>query len=229
MSVNLFLDIETIPTQDVRIKNDIAEKLKPPANYKTEAAIQKWYATKEADAFDKEYRKTALIGTVGEVICISWALDDGNIHHVYRGAEGSEQVLLADFMLQLKDMVPVRKDGSLEECTWVGHYITGFDLRFLWQRYVMHGISPLINIPYKAKPWDKGVYDTKIEWSGMQSTGFGSLDALSKIMGYKSKGDITGATVWDAFQAGRYDDIAEYCDDDVERVRNIYKRMHFHG
>ena len=100
---------------------------------------------------------------------------------------------------------------KLIEPVWIGHYITGFDLRFLWQRYVIKKVIPLVNIPFDAKPWDKTVYDTKIKLSGMHSTGFGSLDEVSKIMGHLPKGDITGATVWDAWLAGRYDDIAEYC------------------
>lgn len=229
MSTKLFIDIETIPSQDISIKNDIAQDVKPPANYKTEEAITKWYAKNEEVEFEKRYRKTALCGTVGEVICISWAIDDSEIHHVYRELGQSEAEMLIDFMLQLQKALPERKDGKLEAPIWVGHYITGFDLRFLWQRYVLNNIQPIVEIPYKAKPWDKDVFDTKIEWAGTLPTGYGTLDMLSRIMGYKPKGDITGATVWDAVLAGRYIDIAEYCDDDVERTRNIYKRMHFNG
>jgi len=110
---------------------------------------------------------------------------------------------------------------------WIGHYIAGFDLPVIWQRHIMLKVIPIVSIPYNAKPWGKEIYDTKFELNGIRSTGYGSLDEVSKLMGHKPKGDITGATVWDAWQAGRGDDIAEYCDDDVERVRDLYKRMTF--
>jgi len=226
--MNLFIDIETIPTQDERIKADIAASIHVPANYKKPEAIQQWFADNEEAEFDKAYRKTASNGLVGEVICISWAVDDGEIQHVYRTSEvSSEAEILVDFMLALRRQLAIPNTDKLKTPVWIGHYITGFDLRFLWQRFIIKEVIPLIHIPYNAKPWDKSVYDTKIELSGMQSTGYGSLDEVSKIMGYKPKGDITGATVWDAWLAGRADDIALYCDDDVERVRDIYNRMTF--
>lgn len=226
--MNLYLDIETIPTQDERVKADIAASIHAPANYKKDEAIQKWFAEHEEEEFDKAYRKTALNGLVGEVICISWALGDCAVQHVYRTSKvGTEAELLVDFMLALRKGLAIPNTDRLIEPIWIGHYITGFDLRFLWQRYIMKKVIPLVNIPFDAKPWDKSVYDTKIKLSGMQSTGYGSLDAVSKIMGHKIKGDITGATVWDAWLAGRFEDIATYCDDDVERVRDLHKRMTF--
>lgn len=246
--MNLYIDIETIPSQDERVKADIAASIHAPANYKKEEAIQKWFAEHEEEEFNKAYRKTALNGLVGEIICISWALDYGPVQHVYRNNEigteaelldddeedvyrvgevGTEAELLVGFMLALRKGLALSHTDKLIEPVWIGHYITGFDLRFLWQRYIIRKVIPLVSIPFDAKPWDKTVYDTKIKLSGMQSTGYGSLDEVSKIMGHMPKGDITGATVWDAWLAGRFEDIAEYCDDDVERVRDLHKRMTF--
>jgi len=226
--MKLYIDIETIPTQDERIKADIAASITAPANYKKPEAIQKWFAENEEEEFDKKYRKTSLNGLVGEVICISWAINDEPVQHVYRTSEVStEAEMLVDFMLALRRSLEVPHSDKLKQPVWIGHYITGFDLRFLWQRYIIKKIIPVVSIPYNAKPWDKSVFDTKLELTGMQSTGYGSLDEVSKIMGNKPKGDITGATVWDAWLAGRADDIALYCDDDVERVRDLHKRMTF--
>jgi hypothetical protein len=38
---------------------------------------------------------------------------------------------------------------------------------------------------------------------------------------------MTGADVWPAVQAGRLDEVAEYCRQDVRRVREIFQRMNF--
>ena len=116
---------------------------------------------------------------------------------------------------------------DLNFATWIGHYITGFDLRFLWQRCVINELPPGFHIPKDAKPWDARVFDTKIEWSGMQSTGTGTLGAVCKSMGYDGKGDIDGSKVWDYVKEGRIQEVADYCKDDVEKVRILHKRMTF--
>jgi predicted PolB exonuclease-like 3'-5' exonuclease len=54
-----------------------------------------------------------------------------------------------------------------------------------------------------------------------------SLDRLCKVLGLPGKDDMTGADVWPYVQAGRLDEVAEYCRQDVRRVREIFQRMNF--
>lgn len=111
---------------------------------------------------------------------------------------------------------------------WVGHYITGFDLRFIWQRCVINQVKPTIAIPYDAKPWDDRIFDTKIAWTGCsQYSGAGSLDKLSSVLLGEGKGDINGANVYDYFLQGDIDKIVEYNKKDVEMTRQLYKMMNF--
>lgn len=224
----LYIDIETIPSQLDWVKKEIAEKITAPANYKKAESIEKWFKDNGEDATDDKWRKTSFDGSLGEIVAISWAVDDGAPKVVSRGLGESEAVLLDEFFLELQiDLTD--KQNITHEPVWVGHYITGFDLRFLWQRCVLNNIPPSVNIPYAAKPWDRQVFDTKIEWSGMQSTGSGSLDMVSKIMGYEGKGDIDGSKVWDYVKDGRIKEVAGYCKDDVEKCRRLHKRMIFLG
>jgi len=39
--------------------------------------------------------------------------------------------------------------------------------------------------------------------------------------------DIDGSKVWQYVQDGKIREVAEYCAKDVERTRQIYKRMNF--
>ena len=39
--------------------------------------------------------------------------------------------------------------------------------------------------------------------------------------------EIDGSKVWDFVQAGRIDEVAEYCEADVERVRQVHRRLTF--
>jgi len=226
--MNLYIDIETIPSQQQWVKDEIAKTIAAPAQYKKPDSIAKWLKDNRESAADDKWRNTSFDGSLGEIVAISWATDGGLPKVVSRGLGESEANMLDDFFrsvtLDLTD-----KQNVLHEPVWIGHYITGFDLRFLWQRCVLNDVHPTISIPYAAKPWDKAVFDTKIEWSGMQSTGYGSLDMVSKIMGYEGKGDIDGSKVWDYVKDGRIKEVAEYCKDDVEKCRALHRRMIFAG
>ena len=113
---------------------------------------------------------------------------------------------------------------------WIGHYITGFDLRFLWQRCVVNEVKPTVDIPYDAKPWGDKVFDTKVAWSGSgQYSGKSSLNALCNGFGFAGKGDLDGSKIFDAWLDGRYAEIAEYNKDDVNKCRLIYRKLNFIG
>jgi 3'-5' exonuclease len=108
---------------------------------------------------------------------------------------------------------------------FVGHNITGFDLRFLFQRAVVLGIKPPSIIPFHAKPWSDYIFDTMIAWAGAGNRV--SLDNLCKALGIEGKGEISGADVWPMIQQGRIAEVAEYCRHDVEITRQAYYRLSF--
>jgi hypothetical protein len=90
---------------------------------------------------------------------------------------------------------------------------------------VINGVKPSVRIPYDAKPWGD-VIDTLYLWKGVSKSG-GSLDAICKAFGIPGKGDMDGSKVWDAVKNGEIDKVAEYCHDDVDKLRQIHKRMMF--
>lgn len=60
--------------------------------------------------------------------------------------------------------------------------------------------------------------------------GFGNrvkLDTLAQAFGVGGKGDIDGSMVHDYYAAGRINELIEYCANDVEMTRAVYKRMTF--
>ena len=224
----LHIDIETIPSQKYGALAAVRENIKPPATMSVKGTIDKWYAEKADDAAMELYRKQSFDGALGEIISIAWALDDGEVNVNYRCGI-SEEHLLEEFFTALATLRD--KHGKpVHISTWSGHYITGFDLRFIWQRCVMLGVRPAVSIPYDAKPWDSKVFDTKIAWTGLgQSSGIGSLDALSKALGLEGKGDIDGSKVYDYWLEGRIHEIAEYNKQDVVKCRALYNKMNFIG
>lgn len=218
--MNLYFDIETVPTSDGERIAEISSNITPPANYKSADAIAKWEREKKQPAFDKAVHGMGLCGTVGEIVCICWAIDNGGICSV-DNSEG-EEVMLRAFMLSVLGASTTPRQRGI---TWIGHYITGFDLRYLWQRCIINNVDSPVKIPYSAKPWDTNIFDTKIEWDGVKSSGFGALDSVSKAMGYQGKQGMTGADVWDYYKAGKLSEIVEYCKNDVDLTRKIHLRM----
>ena len=223
----LYLDLETIPTQNKAVIDELKFSVKAPANYTKPETIEKWFAENFDAEFDKIYRKTSLDGLYGEIISIAWAFDDEETQVVYRHDTESESDLLHGFFLTISnELNSVGRPGLVSK--WIGHYITGFDLRFLWQRCVFNRVKPSVKIPYDAKPWSDDVFDTKIAWTGSsQYSGAGSLDKLCTAFGIGSKGEINGANVYGYWLKKEFDKIADYNKEDVEMCRKLYKLMTF--
>lgn len=217
--IELCIDIETIPGQAEWIKEEARGKVSAPGNYKKPESIAQWMEENAESVADEIWRKTALDGSRGELLVFGFAVDVDEQASFYRAIDGSEGDLLQNIYDALAKIGP--------KPLWIGHNITGFDLRFLWQRSVINGVKPSIQLPYDAKPWDDRVFDTMYEWAGLNGQGRKSLDAVCKALGIEGKGDIDGSKVWNYAKEGKIHEISEYCKDDVNKTMQIYKRMTF--
>lgn len=242
--MNLFIDIETIPAQRPDVMAEIRESCKAeldaalegiccPANYKDPAKIAEWNATVRMDKvqalqdqheanIEAAYRKTGLDGAFGQVCVIGWAMDDEEPQAL---ADMQEGPLLRQFYDRLR-AIPA---NEVFQTTVIGHNLANFDLRFLAQRGIVNGIRPhaVISRAAQAKPWEQEkVYDTMVQWAGVGNRI--SLDKLCKALSIESpKGDLDGSKVWDYIQAGRMQEVADYCKRDVAAVRSVFWRMTF--
>jgi predicted PolB exonuclease-like 3'-5' exonuclease len=106
----------------------------------------------------------------------------------------------------------------------VAHY-AGFDVRTIWQRAKILGVTPPVWWPIDYNRYRRDeVQDTMTMWAGHD--GHISLDDLCRALGVGGKDDLDGSKVWDAIQQGRLMDVHCYCDDDVERVRRVHRILH---
>lgn len=221
----IYLDIETIPTTDPELVEFLGAKVAPPKNYKKPEAIAKWWEEEGIAAREEAVGKTAFDGTYGRVICAAYAVDgkEADVLH-----PDDERMLLDLFMHALTCAATMEYHGGRGESgvLWVGHNLQ-FDLRFLWQRCVIHGVKmPGAFIKaVRAKPWDTNLADTMLLWHPERDRKI-SLDALCRALGVPtSKGDLDGSKVFQAWKDGRIADIAAYCRADVEATRQCYQRM----
>ncbi len=224
------------------------EQIRPPANYKDPAKIAEWEKNerpKKEEAIraqitgcqaeclakvDEVWRRSSLDGALGQIVCIGRAFDDERPACFYEKKDfltlAAEAKVLREFYQSL-EAVPELERHML---CWVGHNILDFDLRFLYQRSVVHGIRPPRWIPFDAKPWGDRVFDTMLAWAGPR--GRVGQDKVCRVLGIDAKGselgdEIDGSKVWDFAKAGRIEDIATYNAGDVHRARELYRRLTF--
>jgi hypothetical protein len=223
MIKTIILDIETIPTQRDDVRAFIAKSVTHPGNIKKAETIAAWNENEKPAAVEEAVSKTGLDGAFGQVVCIGVDLfDNGNPTTIY-GLD--ERELLTKLNAAVADALDASEAFST---TIVGHNVSAFDLRFLAQRYIVNGIRPhpVIGRAAQAKPWEsEKVYDTMVQFAGVGNRI--SLDKLCLALGLPGKGDITGADVWPMVQAGKLQEVADYCADDVRKTRAVFKRMTF--
>ena len=212
------IDIETIPDQREGAAQAARSRIAAPGNYKDPDKIAAYIEERG----EKAYRDTALDGSYGEIICIGYAIGHEPAEAIYRDSldPGSEKNLIEGFW----DMV----DSQIVAMPrWIGQRVASFDLRFLWRRSVILDVPPSRVLPMDAPPWSREIADVSYMWTGDRGRGI-KLETLAEVLGIEGcKDDMDGSQVWDAFLAGRIDEIVDYCVSDVEVARKAFYRMSF--
>lgn len=199
----MYLDIETIPAD--KDQHELIKNLheKKTADKKTDKTVEDVIA------------ETSMSGAFGRIFCICYAIDEEPVQTLC----ATEEEMLSKFW-------DLAKDIDL----FVGFNIIDFDLRFIWQRSIVHKIKPSLNLTF-TRFSGHPIYDIMYEWSHW-SGGIGSrigLDGLAQALGIPSSkgGEVTGRTVYKAYKAGKLKEICEYCVKDVDVTRQVYKRLIF--
>lgn len=202
------------------------EKIAEAIAKKRAAILQEIEAAKveAAQKLEEQYRKTSLDGGMGQLAVCSLAFGENEPFALYERdwkAPGYEKKVLLKINEAIDQHCKHRRGQML-----IGHNIIRFDRKFLRQRGIINGVVMHRLISEEVKPWDKGVvYDTMTAWTG-DPREFISMNTLCQILGLPGKGDdIDGSKVWDYVAAGRIDEVAAYCNDDVRRTYAMFERL----
>ena len=216
MSFFVYCDIETLPHEDP----GVTPPPKVPANYKDPAKIAEYIESNREIA----HRETALDPLWGRICTISLAVEQDEVatFHTQEHGESGERAAI----LWLQDRVELARAayGDLLPA-WVGHYFAAFDLRFLYWRAAKYGARQLM----AALPWERWQAAYLIDTATLavgpayrdRAPGLGKLCGYFGIEG-KMQG-VSGANVWDMYQAGEHQAIADYCAQDVRAVRALHQ------
>ena len=117
--------------------------------------------------------------------------------------------------------------------SWNG---SGFDLPVIHYRAMKHKVTA-------PRYWDMGEDDSSFKWNNYISRyhtrhtdlmdllalysgrANAPLDELATLFGFPGKMGMSGAKVWDAYQAGQLADIRNYCETDVLNTWLVYLRF----
>lgn len=232
--MQISFDIETIPSQRPDARELARATVKPSAALKKPESIAAWWQNEAEAATDDAYRRQSLDGGLaGEIVSIAAVTDDGRqwVRCRAQGEEGGEALLLGDFGKQVAQWVDDdAKQGGIESyagscAPYLVAHNAAFDLGFLWRRCIVRGLRLPFKVPSPGARAGKDFGCTMLEWAG-----FGqrvSLDALCRALGITSPkdGGIDGAGVYDAWLAGRYDDIAAYNLRDAQATAEVWHRL----
>ena len=206
----LTFDIESLPAAEAQRETLMTLYLKQVKknlpSFKRDGVVK---------TFEDFFHETSFDGAFGRVLCIGFAVNEEPVKVICNGE--NEKKTLEDFWIICRGVD-----------RFVGHNIMDFDFRFLYQRSVILGVDPGIDmkwffVRYKHDP----VYDTMKEWSKWGQGNFG-LEHIALAMGIPTPKDgIDGSQVYAFYQEGKTKEICDYCMRDVDTTREIYKRMNF--
>ena len=159
-------------------------------------------------------KRLSLSAATARILCLAYALEPP-VDSAATVLHGDEREILQRFW-----------SLATEANLFVGHNVLDFDLRFIYQRSIIHQIKPSRELPF-ARFRNSPIFDTMHEWSkwGREHV---SLDLLSRALGIPSpKECLDGSKVYPYFRAGKLAEICEYCKCDVDTVRQVYLLLTF--
>ncbi|MDP7568420.1 MAG: 3'-5' exonuclease [Arenicellales bacterium] len=160
-----------------------------------------------------------------QIIAISVALRADDSLSIWSLGEtnSDESELLERFFDGIERFTPIL-------VSWNG---SGFDLPVIHYRSLLHGVAG-------NRYWDIGESDRDFKWnnylnryharhldlmdvlSGYQPRATAPLQEIALLLGFPGKMGMSGAVVWDKYQAGALDEIRHYCETDVLNTFLVY-------
>lgn len=236
--MQLFIDVETVPSQHPDALAEVRASLRPPGTLKKAESIAAWWANDADAAAEEAHRKQGLDGgTMGEIISIACVTEDGEQWVRCRCAGESEAELLAQFFAQVESWTRAEAERMTLghpaawpiDCHFAVAHNASFDLGYLWRRAIVHRVPVPRWLPDPSARAGKEYGCTMLSWAGWG--GRVSLDALCRALGIASPKDdgMDGSKVYDAWKAGQTEAIAEYNLRDAKTTAEVWHRLQGRG
>lgn len=218
----LVFDIESRETSRPHIIDLLTEQARETRpNHNTLKEIKECWDSPEAiqRRIKTAIAKTAVDPLLAEPLCICASCLEGEVI-VLDGMEQPPHRML----LEMRDLITQWGD---RDTLFVGHNITGFDLGLLLAQFQQYGIEPPGFFPtYRRCRWRGSIFDTMEACPNR--TPFISLIDAALAYGVEAKTtfwrgeQMTGAKVGEAYEAGEFQVIRDYCCGDVRDETRLF-------
>lgn len=179
---------------------------------------------------DEIHRKTALSGDFGRILCIGYTDErlDGTRRMGVIGWDKINKCLPVDEREILTRFWKLMEGFDPKRDHLIGHNIFDFDLRFIMKRSIILGVRPTVKLSF-ARYRSLPIFDTMCEWECWNLSSKISLDKLAAVLSLETSKteEVNGSQIFELFQAGRHQEIRDYCLRDVHLTRKIYQMMTF--
>lgn len=222
MSMYVYMDAETLPSLTMP---DLSE-LKCPGNIKKPESIAAWWADPaRQDDLNDLHRKTALDPFAGRIFCIAYAINDDPVNVIWDDDEETVMRKFNDYLEGLKNTSRKRYEALGASAHIVGYNIKNFDNSFLKLRAMKYKLDTLNRLlPHRsAMGRIEDVMEYALITTRFTVDKYVSQDKVCKYFGLKGKGDMDGSMVMDYYLQGKKQEIADYCKDDVEQMRQLHQ------
>ena len=247
MTARIFLDIETIPAEPddpawlayaAALEADL-RTTEPPKSMSKPETIAKWREEHEASipaTIEAHRLRTGLDPALGRIAVLCYARADRPVQAL-RCDDPSDEGEALD---RLGELLAVHRGYQI-----VGHNVKGFDAPFLAVRSYAHDLGHVARMVWRpgAKPWEQPVVDTMDLWPVVGYAGRPSeavptvrghtgrsLPTLCRLLGIPTDANpIDGSEVAAAWHDGRRAEVVRHCVEDVEQVREVYRRITGHA
>ena len=165
---------------------------------------------------EKRIAELALQPTSAMICCFGYCFDDGEPNAIVltKGDRATERKLL----LQAWEILA-------EADQFVTFNGLGFDLPVLLMRSMMNRVRPSVRIDRKRYSTVNHC-DIRMVLGNWDNFAKGNLDWYSRILlDEPAKDGVDGSLVGDMFDMEMYDEISEYCQNDVKITYNLYQLL----
>lgn len=215
----IFIDIETAAVvKNLEEHPDLNDAWEYKTRYESELRAKTGVDFDAKEYFDK---KAALYPPFCRVVCVTVGRITGNTLNLKSYADYDEKTLLEKFNTDLEKVV--KANPKVRFC---GLNIVGFDIPTLEKRSLINGVKPCSLLSEgHLKPWEVKSIDIMKIWKG-NSFYPDSLASLCAAFGLPSpKVALDGSEVSKAFYENRLDEIVRYCELDVFRTAELFRKM----
>jgi len=181
-----------------------------------------WNRSEYINVEDCYNEKVGLYPEFSQVICVSFGYEDPNGDFKVQSLYGLDEVKI------LNDLSKVFDAFEKQGYHLCGHFINNFDKPYLIKRYIINGIvvPKMLSKSIGAKPWESGDVDTFSLWKFGSLSGT-SLEVIASSLGIECKSTkLSGGNMFmHKISEIDFNELKEYCEEDVTSNYRIYKRI----